>query len=166
MPTWATIVLSLGSAVIGAATALTATGLQLRNSRRQEQSREAAGWRERGARVLGPALGVLDDMEPKAVIAAGGRSDRTMENVGRRWWQARDELLVFAAGTPSDEASRAASDLTRDIAAAWETFVALDGAFLNGGDVEERSRAAQSAFEQASATAGRVREAVRAPAPD
>src|SRR6476646_509499 len=105
MPTWATVVLSLGSAIIGAATALTATGLQLRNSRRQDELREAAGWRERGARVLGPALGVLADMEPQAVVAAGGRSDRTLENVGRRWWQARDELLIFAAGTPSDDAS-------------------------------------------------------------
>jgi hypothetical protein len=158
-------VLSLGSAIIGAATALTATGLQLRNSRRQDELREAAGWRERGARVLGLALGVLADMEPQAVVAAGGRSDKTMENVGRRWWQARDELLVFAAGTPSDEASKAASDLTKDIATAWETFVALNRAFEDGGDVQDRSGAAQSAFDRATATAGRVREAVRAPAP-
>jgi len=108
-------------------------------------------------------LGVLEDMEPHAVLLAGGRSRQTLENIGRRWWGARDELLVFGAGTPPEAAANAASDLAKDIATTWEMFVALNRALEEDRDIDERTRAAESAFEQASQTARRVRESVRAP---
>jgi len=127
MPAWATVLLTLGSTAIGATAALTATWMQMRSARRDRERSEAAARRARGAAVLGPILGVLDDLEPQAIAASNGRSDQTMSNIGRRWWKARDELLVFGAVDPSSEVAAGANDLADAVAATWTSVIALNG---------------------------------------
>ena len=127
MPAWATVLLTLGSTAIGASAALTASWMQLRSARRDREHAEASARRARGAEVLGPIRGVLDDLEPQAIAASGhGRSEQTMSNIGRRWWRARDELLVFGAVDPSSEIGSAASSLADGVAASWTSIGALN----------------------------------------
>lgn len=126
MPAWATVLLTLGSTAIGATAALTASWLQLRSARRDREHAEASARRARGAEVLGPIRGVLDDLEPQAIAASNGRSDLTMSNIGRRWWRARDQLLVFGAVDPSSEIGSAARSLADAVAAAWTSVDALN----------------------------------------
>ena len=74
----------------------------------------------------GPVLGVLDDLEPSAIASSGGRSEQTMANIGRRWWKARDELLVFGTTDPSGEVALAANSLADAVAATWTSVVRLN----------------------------------------
>jgi hypothetical protein len=127
MPAWATVLLTLGSTAIGAAAALTATRMQLNSARRERARADSAARRARGAAVLGPILGVLDDLEPQAIASSGsGRSQETMANIGRRWWRARDELLVFGAADPSSEVADGANALADAVAATWTSVVQLN----------------------------------------
>lgn len=126
MPAWATVLLTLGSTAIGAGAALAATRMQLQTARRERDRAEAEARRARGAAVLGPILGVLDDLEPEAIAAGDGRSEQTMANIGRRWWRARDELLVFGAADASGEIALAANALADSVAATWTSVIHLN----------------------------------------
>ena len=126
MPAWATVLLTLGSTAIGATAALAASWMQLRSARRDRERAEAVARRARGGSVLGPVLGVLDDLEPSAIASSGGRSEETMANIGRRWWKARDELLVFGTTDPSGEVALAANSLADAVAATWTSVVRLN----------------------------------------
>lgn len=126
MPAWATVLLTLGSTAIGAGAALTASLLQLRSSRDERERSDANARRARGGEVVGPILGVLDDLEPNAIAASGGRSHETMFNIGRRWWRVRDQLLVFGAVDPSAEVASAANSLADAVAAAWTSVDQLN----------------------------------------
>ena len=143
MSAWSTVVLSLGSAGVGAASALAATWLQLRQAKREREVVERSAWRDRGAMVLGPVLGVLDDMEPSAIADRGGRSRQTIENIGRRWWRVRDELLKFGAANPSGRVADCANELVSAVSACWTSMVGLnetlqqDDADRTGGPVSE-----------------------------
>ena len=152
MPPWATVLLTLGSTAIGATAALTASWIQLRSARRDREHAEASARRARGAEVLGPIRGVLDDLEPQAIAASGGRSELTMSNIGRRWWRARDELLVFGAVDPSSEIGSAASSLADAVAATWTSVGALNQEAASPADalsaaVEKHAAARQAADE-------------------
>jgi hypothetical protein len=81
MPAWATVLLTLGSTAIGATAALIASWMQLRSARRDRERAEAAARRARGGTVLGPILGVLDDLEPQAIASSDGRSEQTIANI-------------------------------------------------------------------------------------
>ena len=135
MPAWATVLLTLGSTAIGATAALTASWLQLRSARRDRERTEAAARRARGGAVLGPILGVLDDLEPQALASSGGRSEQTIANIGRRWWRARDELLVFGAVDPSSDVARAANSLADAVAATWTSVLVLNSHPSSGDDL-------------------------------
>jgi hypothetical protein len=126
MPAWATVVLTLGSTAIGAVAALAASWMQLRSARRDREAAEAASRRARGAAVLGPLLGVLDDLEPNAIAVSGGRSEQTIANIGRRWWRARDDLLVFGAADPAGDVAHATNSLADAVAATWTTVTRLN----------------------------------------
>jgi hypothetical protein len=128
MPAWATVVLTLGSTLIGATAALGASWMQLRSAGRERERTAAAARRARGAAILGPVLGVLDDLEPTAVASSGGRSEQTISNIGRRWWKARDELFVFGAADPSGDVARAANSLADAVAATWTSTTQLNRA--------------------------------------
>jgi hypothetical protein len=71
---------------------------------------------------------VLADMEPRAIAQAGGRSPQTIENIGRRWWRVRDELLVFGAASPSSKVADAAQVLADGVARVWGSTNALNRA--------------------------------------
>lgn len=135
MPAWATVLLTLGSTAIGATAALTASWMQLRSARRDRERAEAAARRARGGTVLGPILGVLDDLEPQAIASSGGRSEQTIANIGRRWWRARDELLVFGAADPSGDIARAANSLADAVAATWASVLVLNSHPSSGDDL-------------------------------
>lgn len=127
MPAWATVLLTLGSTAVGAAAALAATRMQLQSARRERDRAEAEARRARGAAVLGPILGVLDDLEPQAIAGdPDGRTEQTMANIGRRWWRARDELLVFGAADSSGEVALAANSLADAVAATWTGAIDLN----------------------------------------
>lgn len=125
MPAWATVLLTLGSTAIGATAALTASWLQLRSARRDRERAEASARRARGAAVLGPTR-VLDDLEPQAIGASGGRSEQTFRNIGRRWWRARDALLVFGAVDPSRRRRGSGEHARRRSRRHWTSVVALN----------------------------------------
>jgi outer membrane murein-binding lipoprotein Lpp len=131
--TWSTVALSLGSAAIGATAALAGTGLQLRRARLDRERADRAAWRDRAANVLGPILGVLDDMEPRAIAEHGGRSQQTIENIGRRWWRGRDDLLVFGVANPSREIASASQALAADVARLWTSMTSLNRALQAAG---------------------------------
>jgi hypothetical protein len=131
--TWSTVALSLGSAAIGATAALAGTGLQLRRARLDRERADRAAWRDRAANVLGPILGVLDDMEPRAIAEHGGRSQQTIENIVRRWWRGRDDLLVFGVANPSREIASASQALAADVARLWTTMTSLNRALQAAG---------------------------------
>jgi hypothetical protein len=126
LPAWATVLLTLGSTAIGATAALTASWIQLRSARRDRERTEAAARQARGGAVIGPILGVLDDLEPSAIASSGGRSQETIANIGRRWWKARDELLVFGATDSSGGVALAANSLADAVAATWTSVVRLN----------------------------------------
>lgn len=167
MSAWSTVALSLGSAGVGAASALAATSMQLRQTRRDRLETERASWRDRGAAVLGPLLGVLDDMEPQAIAERGGRSSQTIENIGRRWWRARDELLVFGAANPSARIAVGANDLVAAVSAAWTSMIGLNEQLQAGtGDRDLALERASSDYERALSLAHDLADLVRVPEAD
>jgi hypothetical protein len=123
---WSTFVLSLGSAGIGAASALAGTAMQLRHARLDRERAERAAWRDRAAGIVGPILGVLDDMEPRGIAEHGGRSPQTIENIGRRWWRARDDLLVFGVANPSRQIAATSQALAEAVAQSWASMTTLN----------------------------------------
>jgi hypothetical protein len=161
MPAWATIVLSLGTAGIGAGAALTASLIQLRHARRERELVAELEWRERGAGVVGRVFGVLNDMEPTAIAAGRGRSKLTIENIGRRWWRTRDDLLVFASGHPSAVVADLADVVVASVSAAWEAMKRFNDEVVDGkrGDLT----AAKKPYDAAVEAAQRLRAAIRAP---
>lgn len=102
--------------------------MQLRRARLDHERADLAAWRDRAANVLGPILGVLDDMEPRAIAEHGGRSQQTMENIGRRWWRGRDDLLVFGVANPSREIASASQALAAAVARSWTSVTSLNRA--------------------------------------
>jgi hypothetical protein len=163
MPAWATVVLTLGTTVIGAAAALAASLIQLRHARHDREAAEEAAWRDRGAAVVGRVFGVLDDMEPQAIAASGGRRRTTIENIARRWWQTRDDLLVFASGHPSAAVAQLADGVVEAVSDAWERVVRLNRALeehaagVDAGVLPAAVESYRTAFERAR----RLREAIR-----
>jgi hypothetical protein len=163
---WSTVALSLGSAAIGASAALIGTSMQLRHSRLDRERADRAAWRDRAAHVLGPILGVLDDMEPRAIAEHGGRTQQTIENIGRRWWRARDDLLVFGAANPSREIAAASQALAGAVAGLWTSMTRLNRALQAAAESAETIDAslldrARSDHEQATAAARTLEELSR-----
>jgi hypothetical protein len=161
---WSTVALSLGSAGIGAAAALAGTAMQLRHARLERAKAELAGWRDRAATVLGPILGVLDDMEPHAIAEHGGRSQQTVDNIGRRWWRARDDLLVFGVANPSPHIAATSQQLADAVARSWTSMTTLNRALHSAGaepiDSEVLTRARKD-HEAATALARKLGDASR-----
>ena len=100
--------------------------MQLRRARLDRERQDRAAWRDRAANVLGPIFGVLDDMEPEAIVEHGGRSQQTIENIGRRWWRARDDLLVFGVANPSQQVVAASQQFAQAGAQAWTSMTTLN----------------------------------------
>jgi hypothetical protein len=72
-------------------------------------------------------------MEPRAITEHGGRSQQTIENIGRRWWRGRDDLLVFGVANPSREIASASQALAADVARLWTSMTSLNRALQAGG---------------------------------
>src|SRR5581483_4120571 len=126
--------------------------MQLRRAERDRERAERAAWRDRLARIVGPILGVLDDMEPRTIAAsAGGRSRQTIENIGRRWWRARDDLLVFGVASPSREVAATSRALAEAVARSWVSMTSLNRALqAAGADGELLDRASRDHAEAVS----------------
>ena len=128
--------ISLGSAGIGATAALTGTALQLRHAQADRERAEQAAWRNRAGTIIGPLRGVLADMEPRAIAEGGGRSDKTLANIGRRWWRARDDLLVFAAASPLPQIAVAGQEAAAAVGRSWTSMNSLNSALHAEGEAE------------------------------
>jgi hypothetical protein len=102
--------------------------MQLRHARRERQRVDRAARLDRAASIIGPILGVLDDMEPASIVEHGGRSPQTVENIGRRWWRARDALLIFSAASPSEVIATKSQELAEAVARSWASMTGLNRA--------------------------------------
>ena len=157
MTDWSSVALSIGSAGIGALAALAGTSMQLRSARKERDRAEQVARRERAAAIAGPILGVLADMEPRAIAEADGRSDQTMENIGRRWWRVRDELLVYGAASPSPKVADASQQHADGVARAWASV----NAFNRSPQDEKLFETAREDHEQATKLARSFESATR-----
>lgn len=139
--------------------------MQLRRAERDRERAESAAWRDRAAQVLGPILGVLHDMEPRAVSEDGGRSRQTIENIGRRWWRARDDLFVFGVANPSQQIATASQALADAVARSWVSMTSLNRTLEAKAPVADRERLLERAardHEQATSLARQLEELSRA----
>ena len=101
-------------------------------------------------------------MEPQAIAESGGRSRTTIENIGRRWWRTRDDLLVFASGHPSAAVAQLADGVVEAVSDAWERVNRLNGALEQATDVHaEALRTAAESYRKAFERAQSLREAIR-----
>jgi hypothetical protein len=144
--------------------------MQLRRALLDRERADRAAWRDRAANVLGPILGVLDDMEPRAMAEHGGRSQQTMENIGRRWWRGRDDLFVFGVANPSREMATSSRALAAAVARSWTSVTTLNRALEAVRESGERVDAsllgrACSDHEQAMSAAEAFEEASRSGEP-
>jgi hypothetical protein len=80
-------------------------------------------------------------MEPRAIAEHGGRSQHTIENIGRRWWRGRDDLLVFGVANPSREIASASQALADAVARLWTSMTSLNRALQAAGESGEQVEA-------------------------
>ncbi len=117
MPAWATVVLTLGSAVIGGAIALIAVERQNRHATLEREAIARAQRQEAAGRVLGRIRAVLVDLEPTRVtFNLNPQSGEQLDAVNRRWLEQRDELASFGAGSGSGEIDDVSTALAVEIA--------------------------------------------------
>lgn len=116
MPTWAIVVLTLGSAAVAASAVLVATRLQLRHSAQGRRAADSARQRERAALAVAPVLSLLDDTEPQRLTSVPDTRTLTIMNeLWERWRALRDPVLAFGAAHPSGEIDRLARELATDV---------------------------------------------------
>jgi hypothetical protein len=116
MPTWAIVVLTLGSAAVAASAVLVATRLQLRHSASGRRAADSARHRERAALAVAPILSLLDDTEPQRLTSVPDTRTLTIMNeLWERWRALRDPVLAFGAAHPSGEIDRLARELATDV---------------------------------------------------
>jgi hypothetical protein len=102
MPAWATVVLTLGSAFLGALAAVSATMLQSRNAHRERVAHERVARRESGAQAVAPVWALALDADPTVVFVQIEGRDVAAEvsKLEERWRVLRAPLLAYAAGHP------------------------------------------------------------------
>jgi hypothetical protein len=116
MPTWAIVVLTLGSAAVAASSVLIATRLQLRHSAQGRRAADSARMRERAALAVAPVLSLLDDTEPQRLTSVPDTRTLTIMNeLWERWRALRDPLLAFGAAHPSGDVDRRVRELATDV---------------------------------------------------
>jgi hypothetical protein len=106
MSQWATIVLTLGSALIGVLGALAGTLIQMRSANHQRRATERRARREQGAEAVAPVMALLDDANPTRLFLPGRDPAALIEQIEeleRRWKPLRDRLLVYGASHPSGD---------------------------------------------------------------
>jgi hypothetical protein len=104
MSMWATVVLTLGSAMVGALAALAAAYIQIRNADRSRRTAERNARREKGAEAIGPIMALLNDADPTLlfiVVEEGRDLSQEIRKLQETWKPLRDRLFVYAAGHPS-----------------------------------------------------------------
>jgi hypothetical protein len=108
------LIADLGSTAIGAAIAIVAgivaSLVQFWLHRRERAEERANERQDRAAAAVGPALALLRELDPNAVVGAlagNPRAREAMDGHWDRWAQAQDGLEVVAAGHPSEEVRRA-----------------------------------------------------------
>jgi hypothetical protein len=116
MPTWAVVVLTLGSAAVAAGSVLIATRLQLRYAAGGRRAADDTRQRERAALAVAPVLSLLDETDPQRLTAVPDTQTLTIMNeLWERWRALRDPVLAFGAAHPSAEVDELARDLATDV---------------------------------------------------
>jgi hypothetical protein len=111
MPAWATVLITLGGAVIGAGAAIGGTWLQMRHARTERRANERRELRERGAAVIGPLFRLLTQSRPEVLLSFGDEAPKRMNDLEYRWGELGDALFVYALGHPSRDVVQMADEL-------------------------------------------------------
>jgi monoamine oxidase len=112
MPSWQTVVITVGASGVAVVGTLLGTWLQLRHNRREQKVRAEAARRERAAQILGRVRTLLHDLDPERMGANVSRKTPTqLASFERRWSPLRDELAVFAAADDDPRVTEAAARL-------------------------------------------------------
>jgi hypothetical protein len=116
MPTWAIVVLTLGSALVSSAAVLTAMKLQLRHARQGREAADRARQRERAAAAVAPVRSLLDEAEPQRLTSVPGTQTLTvMHELRERWNTLREPLLAFGAAHPSGHVDALTREFVTDV---------------------------------------------------
>jgi hypothetical protein len=108
-PAWATVVISLGGAVIG----FGSTVLLLWHQRVQRRAGQASARLERAAEVLGPSRRLLIELNPSRMLANfGPDSLNDWRELRARWDGLNDRLLTVEATQPSREVGELLKELS------------------------------------------------------
>jgi hypothetical protein len=108
-PAWATVVISLGGAVIG----FGSTVLLLWHQRVQRRADQASARLERAAEVLGPSRRLLIELNPSRMLANfGPDSLNDWRELRARWDGLNDRLLTVEASQPSREVGELLKELS------------------------------------------------------
>lgn len=120
MTTWSTVVLTLGSALIGAIGALAGTYVHVRSSRVERLAKERQERRERGAAAVAEALTLLADLGRNVSSAASLRPEeatRLVADLESRWRRIQESLVAYTTVMASAEAAASAQQL---LAVMWQ----------------------------------------------
>jgi hypothetical protein len=126
MPWWGTVILTLGAAIVAAASGIGAAVVTTRASRRTTL-------RDRGSAVLAPVLLFLDEIAPlRQQMHRSSETPKHFVALRVRWEQMREPLIAYAASHPSTDVLPKAEALVRTT---WEALVStsnLVGALTEG----------------------------------
>lgn len=117
VPPWATVVLTLGTGLIGGGFAYAVARMNLRDTQEARHTAEWHEWREKGAQAIAPVFSILRDSEPKR-MAINMRQPSTSEQVSdlfRRWNEARAEIELLAVSHPNPQIEEQASTLLPNV---------------------------------------------------
>jgi len=104
VPTWATVVLTLGASALTAAAALGAVWLQNSYATRRELRRSAERRRERGGEVLARVMTLLQDLQVDTIaMNMNYEGKMALTSAVERWVTLRDPLATFWSSDDSKE---------------------------------------------------------------
>jgi hypothetical protein len=104
MSEWGTVVLTLGSALIGVFGALAGTLIQMRSARQDRRLADLHARRDKGAEAVGPVMSLIRDADPVQLFRPGYDPGDVLDRVDElrhRWAPLRDRLFVYGAAHPS-----------------------------------------------------------------
>ena len=123
LPAWASVTLGLGGVALGVFGGLAGVWLTNRHSDKQRSIDKLDERRERGAEAVGPVRVLLSDAHPNAYIHEAGSPSwdpglkKRFQSLEDRWETARDRMITYTAGHPSDEVVELGSDVIDAVSA-------------------------------------------------
>ena len=122
LPAWASVTLGLGGVALGVFGGLAGVWLTNRHSDKQRSIDKLDERRERGAEAVGPTRTALG-CAPECIHTRGGVAllgpglKKRFQSLEDRWETARDRMITYTAGHPSDEVVELGSDVIDAVSA-------------------------------------------------